>query len=245
MAVDGESPYVPPRIETPPLARVVLAAWRGPSIVATGYSLRQQEQFAELVEASLPALLVSSLEYVKTAENEYGESELSDIRNAVSALFLIENTGFENFADRFENILKLVNNEDESMARRFFPWLLNYLQGNDILLDDVTERVNGLLEGKYILATSIQKSRQRWMQVGMRQSSEIEKSAKARRHSIFLGRISVMNLELPAANYNARIPSVSLNLRILRTPRCHAFVLLFVKSLFFTRVFLDANYVRY
>ena len=126
-------------------------------------------QFSELVETSLPEHLIPHIEYIKIAENEYGESELSDIRNAVSALFLTENTGFDDLAEKFRNILQLVNNEDENIAKHFFSWLLNYLKGNDILLDNITEQIEGLSEGKDMLATSIQKSRKHWVQVGVQQ----------------------------------------------------------------------------
>ena len=124
-------------------------------------------QFAELVEMSLPEHLIPHIEYIKIAENEYGEAQLSDIRNAVSALFLTENSGFDNLAEQFGNILKLINNEDENIAEHFFSWLLNYLKGNDILLDDITEQIDNLSEGKDMLATSIQKSREYWTQIGM------------------------------------------------------------------------------
>ena len=123
-------------------------------------------QFAELVEMSLPEHLIPHIEYIKIAENEYDESELIEIRNAVSALFLTENSGFDNLAEQFGNILKLVNNEDENIAEHFFSWLLNYLKGNDILLDDIAGRIDKLSEGKDMLATSIQKSREYWTQVG-------------------------------------------------------------------------------
>ncbi|MBD3317096.1 MAG: hypothetical protein GF344_15015, partial [Chitinivibrionales bacterium] len=53
--------------------------------------------FRALVEPSIPADYIPAFRYYKIAENEYSKRELVKIRNAVSALFYIENSTPEEF----------------------------------------------------------------------------------------------------------------------------------------------------
>ena len=55
------------------------------------------------------------------------------------------------------------------MFNGVLKWLMNYLKGNDIILEDIKSKIDNLAEGKDMLATSIQKSKQHWVEYGMQQ----------------------------------------------------------------------------
>ncbi|MCP4978799.1 MAG: hypothetical protein GY931_21855, partial [Maribacter sp.] len=66
----------------------------------------------KIIESELiDEAFIPNFSYFKIVENEFDEESLKEIKNAISAIFLIENTDFVQIKDKFEIIASLINEE--------------------------------------------------------------------------------------------------------------------------------------
>ena len=121
---------------------------------------------SEIIEPSLPEYLIPELNYIKIAENEYSETELLEIRNAISGLFLTENLTLDQFPDRLDDIFKLLAYEAPDVTEHFFKWLLDFFKTNSIVTEEIKVKIDNMKESNQMLAASIERTREKWTSEG-------------------------------------------------------------------------------
>ena len=109
----------------------------------------------ELVEPPLPGNYVPEFYYYKIAENEFSKRELVSIRNAVSALFWVENSSIEEIRRNVSTILDLLRDEGAREIELFANWVAAYLgaQGQGDEMSEIHTRE----EAETMLATAAKK----------------------------------------------------------------------------------------
>lgn len=110
--------------------------------------------FRELVEDALPEGYVPDFRYYKIAENEFSKRELVSIRNAVSALFFIENSSVEDVQRSISTILGLLKDEGAREIELFVNWVSAYLraEGNE----DALVAIHEIQEAKSMWANAVE-----------------------------------------------------------------------------------------
>ncbi len=111
--------------------------------------------FENLVETSIPGRYIPRFEYFKLAENEFSQDFLLQIRNVVSAVFLVENSGIEELSKEVKKLYTILKDEKIEVIDLFILWLNNYL-GNIKDYDDEVKHLSSLKEIPGMLATSLE-----------------------------------------------------------------------------------------
>jgi len=121
---------------------------------------------SEIIEQSLPKYLIPELNYIKIAENEYSETELLEIRNAISGLFLTEKLSLDQFPERLDDIFKLLAHESPDVTKHFFKWLLNFFKHHHIVTNEIIVEIDNMKETTQMLAASIERTKEKWTSEG-------------------------------------------------------------------------------
>ena len=111
---------------------------------------------ADLISPSLPGCFIPSFEYCKVIENEFSDEVLLQIRNAVSAVFLVENSEVNLLSQELEKLVGLLKNEDIEVLRLFTLWINNYL-GEMARGEEIIGALQSIEEVKSMLATSLER----------------------------------------------------------------------------------------
>ncbi len=74
---------------------------------------------------------IPNFSYFKIAENEFSEETLIKIKNAVSAVFLIENSDLMQLKDKFDIIASLISEEKPKVIKLLRSWFINFLNKNE------------------------------------------------------------------------------------------------------------------
>ncbi len=111
----------------------------------------------KIIESELiDEAFIPNFSYFKIVENEFDEESLKEIKNAISAIFLIENTDFVQIKDKFEIIASLINEEKPEVIKLLRSWFINFLNKNEDV-EALLETFDPLLEDKAMFAASVEK----------------------------------------------------------------------------------------
>ena len=117
----------------------------------------------KLIEDTIPQEFIPNFSYYKIAENEFDRETLYKIKNAVSAIFLIENIGsIENLRKEIKNIVSLIKEEKPEIVKLFRIWTRNLLGYNRELEEEITT----IEEETEMFATVIKKHDEKLLKVG-------------------------------------------------------------------------------
>lgn len=120
----------------------------------------------ELIEASIPDRYIPDFEYYLILENEFSKETLLSIKNAVSAIFYVENSKPEDLHQEIQKILRLLETEKPEIVILFSRWLNNLLGYHDI---EINESLSSLKEVREMFATKLKKYRKELLQEGIEQ----------------------------------------------------------------------------
>jgi len=125
----------------------------------------------ELIHHSIPENYIPSFEYYKIIENEFSEDTLMKIKNALAAVFLIENSDSEEKLKRhIKNIITLIEDENPEVISGFKEWVNSIFENNS---SEIITNIENLWEVKNMLSSTLerhdQKIREESVQQGMQQ----------------------------------------------------------------------------
>lgn len=107
----------------------------------------------DLLEKSLPRCYTPQFCYYKVAENEFSKKDLIDIKNAVSALFFVENSTVEEVRRSTSIILDLLRNEGKREIELFINWVAAYLRAEGD--NDAVVAIHELEEAESMWANAV------------------------------------------------------------------------------------------
>jgi len=118
----------------------------------------------DLIDIHIPLKYVPNFNYYKLVINELPKRSLVKIRNAVSAIFLIENSNKEELSKNYKIIFEQLKKEKPDIVDLFQDWLTN-------LLGSKTKKFNmtKITEVKNMLETTIKEIRLEGIEQGMEQ----------------------------------------------------------------------------
>ena len=109
----------------------------------------------DLVENTIPGIYIPDFQYYKIVENEIPDKKLLEIKNALSAVFYIENIKEpEEIRKHFKNVIKLIEKEEFPVIKVIARWLNNYLKYEN---EHIIDELNSLEEVKTMFATALKK----------------------------------------------------------------------------------------
>ena len=148
------------------------------------------ERFRDLIApTSIPVEYLPDFRYYKIAINEIPKERLLKIKNAVSAIFFVENSNPESLSQSFKDLVQLVRSEQPSIIKLFNDWLFNlpevpFSSKQISTLENLTEvpamwATAAKEYKKKILQQGIQEGKQQGIQEGMQEGIELSRIATA------------------------------------------------------------------
>ena len=88
-----------------------------------------KEEISSIIEKSIPDKYIPKFRYYPIFENQIPKKSLEKIKNAVSAIFYIENSSPEELEEEIDRLIDIIRDEDLAITREFAGWFNNYLSG--------------------------------------------------------------------------------------------------------------------
>ncbi len=120
------------------------------------------EEFYTLIENSIPEKYIPKFRYFKIAENEFSKDFLKSLKNSVAALFYTENLSEEELQTEIDSITELLKTEKPDELKLFINWFKYMFYDRK----ELVEEIQGIVEVKTMLRTSIQKYGEKLLQEG-------------------------------------------------------------------------------
>ena len=123
--------------------------------------------FQAMVEQSIPSKYIPHFEYFPILVNEIPAETLYNIKNAVSAVFYLENSRVEDIIATIDTLFEIVKNEDNEVFKEFRLWFndcLEPLDDNEIL--QTAGRVFSKKEKKPMFAASVEEYKTKLLEKG-------------------------------------------------------------------------------
>jgi predicted transposase/invertase (TIGR01784 family) len=120
-------------------------------------------QFSDCVENTLPKKYIPQFQYFPILINEIPKKSLERIKNALSAVFYIENSSVSEIADEIDNFFDLIKEENLEIVNLLSSWFNNYLQSlydkipksSKIISDtEITRTFDSIMAGRNFVAWS-------------------------------------------------------------------------------------------
>ena len=111
----------------------------------------------ELIDINIPLEYVPSFRYFKIAENEFDKEYLQEIKNAIAALFYVENLNKSEIVENIETIFKIMEKEDPEIISKITLFIRNYFKNDETVYTAMTEKIIDEKEAKQMLAQTIEK----------------------------------------------------------------------------------------
>ncbi len=93
----------------------------------------------DVIEESIPNTFIPNFSYYKICENEFSKETLYQIKNIVSAIFLVENIGsIETLRKEFKKIVNLIKDEQPELIKLFRKWTNNLLGYDEVINKEIT-----------------------------------------------------------------------------------------------------------
>ena len=137
----------------------------------------------ELIQPEIPDAFIPQLAYYPILVNEIPEATLFRVRNAVSAVFYVENTDPEKLSETLDELMAILSDEAPEQFAVFGRWISNYLAGTTGA-KTVTRAIRSAGEIKSMFATKLQQYGERLKdearQEGRQEGRQEEKRKTAR-----------------------------------------------------------------
>ncbi len=113
--------------------------------------------FGNLVEKSIPEIYIPAFKYYKIVENELPKETLLGIKNVLSAIFYLENSGMKDVSGEIKHIVSLIEKERPEELRLFRKWIKHFFYGSDEISDEIANSIIEIEEVKDMLSTTLKK----------------------------------------------------------------------------------------
>lgn len=104
----------------------------------------------DLIEHSIPKEFIPSFRYYPILINEYSKSSLIKINNAVSSIFVMENTPQKEYHKAYEELAEYIKEFSEIEQKGFIEWVNRFFQFQDVKIKDLT--INDIINPKEVIA---------------------------------------------------------------------------------------------
>ena len=108
----------------------------------------------ELIDSNISSEFIPDFRYYPIIENEISEETLLSIKNAVSAIFYIENSTPEAIKEHFEKVVTLIEKEKPEIIKLFKLWINNLFGYKENIIND---EIDKLEVNKDMFATALRK----------------------------------------------------------------------------------------
>ena len=131
-------------------------------------------EIGRMIEQSLPTKYIPAFCYYPICENEISKESLLKIKNAVSAVFYVENSSPQELKYKIDDLFEIIVNEKLEVVEEFAGWFNNYFAGiNDISGDNmINRRFDNILEAKGMFATKLEEYKKELLQEGRQEGRE-------------------------------------------------------------------------
>lgn len=121
-----------------------------------------------LIKQSIPAKYIPNFQYYAVCENEIPKKSLVRIKNAVSAIFYVENSSPEELQLEIDNLFEIIRDEELAVKQEFVEWFDNYLSGLNEIADKktVTRKIEDFMEAKTMFATKLKEYEEKLLEQG-------------------------------------------------------------------------------
>ena len=136
--------------------------------------MERAERIEEMIEPTIPERFVPRLSYYPIIINAIPKERLERIKNAVSAVFFVENSDPVTLAEEWERLEAILREEEDhayEVFQRLGRWLKNYLETGGRGDPEAVDRVKSTREVKAMFGTKLK-------QYGERSRSEVDKKAE-------------------------------------------------------------------
>jgi predicted transposase/invertase (TIGR01784 family) len=133
-----------------------------------------QFEISNVIEKSIPDKYIPAFSYYPILENEIPKKSLEKIKNAVSAIFYIENSSPQELKDEIDRLIEIIQGEDIEIYREFARWFNNYLSGIEGIeeKDNISKRIENVMEVKAMFATRMKEHDEKLLEQGIKQGIE-------------------------------------------------------------------------
>ena len=122
-----------------------------------------ESSIQNIIEDSIPLKYIPRFEYYVVSENSFSKQALRRIKNALSAVFYVENSSPEELEKEMDILIDIIRDEKPAILGEFAAWFGNFLETsarcdeNDGLLSKkgLLSKVEGVLEVKTMFATKL------------------------------------------------------------------------------------------
>ena len=121
------------------------------------------EGLSILIENTIPAEYMPSFRYYKIAENEFDKNFLKSLKNAVAALFYIENCSEGGLEKEIKTIMQLLKREKPAELTQFVNWFKHMMHDKT----ELVEEVKGLEEVDSMLSTIVKQMEKKAEKIGI------------------------------------------------------------------------------
>lgn len=117
-----------------------------------------EDSIQNLVESSIPPEYIPNFTYYKIIENEIPRRTLVKIRNALSAVFYVENSTLDELRLNIQELISILEDEQPELVSLFQSWMNNLFEtsGYDTIKSkEALNKIEQLLEVKTMFTTSL------------------------------------------------------------------------------------------
>ncbi len=138
-------------------------------------------EFSDCVENTIPKEYIPQFRYFPVLENEIPKTSLLKIKNALSAVFYIENSSVTEIAEELDNFFELIKREDLEIVNLLSSWFNNYLKSlykkdsknsKNISSIDIQRKFDSISEVKNMFATKTREHDKIVLEQGIEQGIE-------------------------------------------------------------------------
>lgn len=128
------------------------------------------KNISDLIDHNIPNAYIPYFSYFPLIENEIPEETLLSIKNAVSAIFLCENTrDFGEIERKIEKLVELLKTEQQDIVRLFTEWFYNIFVGAE---GKMPEQIEDLKEVGAMLRTVVEKHKEELLNKGRQEGRQ-------------------------------------------------------------------------
>jgi predicted transposase/invertase (TIGR01784 family) len=133
-----------------------------------------KEEINSLIEKSIPEEYIPKFRYYPIFENQIPKKSLTKIKNAVSAIFYIENSSPRELENEIDILMNIIKGENLPVIRELVNWFNNYLfhLNSNIDKESISLKLETLTEVKAMFATKLKEHDEKILEQGIEQGIE-------------------------------------------------------------------------
>lgn len=131
------------------------------------FSTLKKVNISEIIEKSIPDKFIPEFSYYSVIINSYDKRKLFKIKNAVSAIFLMENSSMEEYDDAYTKLVDLIRESSENEIETFIYWINNFFLFQGIKIPKLNYKdIKDPMEVIGMMTTANERYKQRLLKEG-------------------------------------------------------------------------------